>query len=133
MSNIIDSLKRLERVGSETSVVTLKLKKSVESVAYKLYEVMDYVDIDPTRPSPTKVLGKLYTDGKYLFWDWDGNMYGYNYHDYNLRSGETWVARSVALHFAQAIAEGFLDKISDWLEEQKAKTETALSKLPIQE
>lgn len=126
-NSIINSLKRLERVGSETSVVTQKLKEAVEEIAKKIDEIVrPYVQENDFEPDFETVIDHLHYFCGTLIWDYDGEATPYIYNSYALCPNKTYVSRAVALDFAKAIANGLLENIAKWIAEKKAETEKAL-------
>jgi hypothetical protein len=123
-NSIINSLKRLERVGSETSRVTQKLKKSVEDVAKKILDSMEAFRVNDHDFYLSKISDKLfYTSYQailILYWDIDGKLYDGNAFDYALMPDNCYVSLDIALDFSKAIANGLLKKIADFIEKEKA-------------
>lgn len=137
-NSIINSLKRLERVGDETSRVTEKLKNAACEVANKIYgmvidyrreyrahEIMKYTRITGANKQPGLFIVET-SGGVCLAYDYDTEMHEYNYQDYILSSD---MHRDMALRFSKLIANGVLDKIVDWLEKKKKKGQEAIEVL----
>lgn len=114
MSQVIDALKRLERVGSDNSKTTQKLIEAADRLAHKIvdqYDVRDkyVVDVAPqfTRTRYSILNGRLV-------------------------NGESrYVAenRDAALAFAKDVASGLLDGIVESLERRKTESQDALAAL----
>jgi len=140
-NSIINSLKRLERVGSETSRVTEKLKEACNGVAIKIVEQLESYCEDVTSPTPGEFreitipenyrMIKIDTEDT-TRWTlivpsqdvWEDHPYGRSLAYY---TGD--ITRQDALRFSKAISEGLLEKIADWLEGKKAIAEKALKKI----
>ena len=134
-NSLINSLKRLERVGSETSRVTEKLKKAVEEVSQKIMECIKPVlpERESIYPDFTPIAEKLYYCKRCLIWDYDGYADEITYTDYDLRPSEGYVKREVALNFAAAIANGLLKKIVSKVEKENAETLKQMNVINSQE
>ncbi len=130
MAQIIDSLKRLERAGSDYSRATEKLFEAAEDVAAKIEEMIPAVkylfngDKDPSTILPRKyyVKGIKSNEGyeKFLCINdkYDETFYidgigGYVHNDFNCPiPGQD---RTTILQFAKDIAGGWLDEVAEWL------------------
>lgn len=155
MSNsIINSLKRLERVGSETSVVTQKLKKSCEEIADRIFDICkDYSNVfDPHNEeiSWTKIAGDYNKEtkkhsnslwiietmgSKDLYYEsvdnlsWENIMYNSELAEaYQIRYSGC-VSRETCLAFAKHISNGLLNEVVVWVENKKKSAEKALEQL----
>lgn len=124
-NSIINSLKRLERVGSETSRVTQKLKKATEKVARELLKGIHNTGVE-VNDFYIHIAQALYYTGSTLLWDYDGNMHNISCWDYNLIPDDRDVSRNVALDFSKAISNGLLEDVSKWVEVKKNESEQAL-------
>jgi hypothetical protein len=121
-SNIINSLKRLERVGSETSIVTTKLKKAVETIADKLENEISPLFDNCDEYDFYLITGCLYYRDGNLYYDYDGDLSLDNIEDYALVPGSGLVSRKTALEFAHAVSEkNLLNGVIKWIEERWKK------------
>ena len=112
MSEVIDALKRLERVGGENSATTRKLMDAADRLAAKIVEQFDERDKYVIEVAP--------------------RFHGSRYSILNGRlcNGESrWVAetRDTALDFARDIASGLLDAVTENLEQRNAESRHALA------
>lgn len=146
-NNIINSLKRLERVGDETSRVTQKLKNACTEVADMICKVVEksgiidvpgYYEgfccydlpaylIDENRFAPRgedikdkkRHQVKLYVDCDQEWW--------LSYSHYDIALGKDslneYPDRSDALAFAWVVSKGLIDAVADWIEQEKSKSE----------
>lgn len=144
-NSIINSLKRLERVGSETSVCTKKLKKAVCEIANKIYEqTQEFCDYgDDIVNFFVKITGEKNKTGlryfvcggrKYLLWDIDYQADECNFLDYCISESSSKtrmydITRFVALSFAKAISDGLLDEVTKYIEQKKYEAENAIKQL----
>jgi len=140
-NSIINSLKRLERVGSETSRVTEKLKEACNEVAIKIVEQLKSYCEDVTSPMPGEFreiklpenysMIKIDTEDTTRWTLIVPSQDVWEDHPYNRSlaycTGD--ITRHDALRFSKAISEGLLEKIADWLEGKKAIAEKALKKI----
>lgn len=126
--NIINSLKRLERVGSETSIVTTKLKKACEKIGAALEEKLVPLLKKTDAYDFQQITKDLYfLDTKILF-DYDGKLRLENSNKYRLNPSEGWITRECALEFAREIsANNLLEKVADYIDAEKKKMESAVS------
>lgn len=115
-NSIINSLKRLERIGSETSRVIQKLKKSVIIVAQKLEDIIIPIRSGGNIECITK---KLYIVNNKLCIDIDEQLLIDNCEKYQLNPDNGNVNRTIALYFANAIASGLIDDIINWIQRRK--------------
>lgn len=142
-NSIINSLKRLERSGSESSRATEKLIKACKTVASA---ISDNNDFPSYRRMPRDYMivekgGDRYPVARFLtILGSDIDEYGrpciaayldglgsYLYNDFTM-----WIdapTRQAALQFAADIADGLLDEIADWLEARKSESESATEAL----
>lgn len=138
MSNeIINSVKRLERVGAENSRVTKKLKAACETLGRKLeHELLQYGKNSNYETTYT-VIGKTnlvivgFRNSSDLIFNYDGNAEDMNYTEYLLCPSDTHVSREVALHFAEAVAKGLIDEVNDYITKKNIEDEIAIEKLTI--
>lgn len=131
MSNIINSLKRLERVGSETSITTRKLQMACEEIAKKIEENILPLIGECVDPQLIKITDNLYVakcgDSGSLIFDYGGCADVINHQEYILYQSARYVSRRTALAFAQAISENdLLEKVTDWIENRKNEMEKAI-------
>ena len=130
---LIDSLKRLEKVGEDTTIVTQKLKEAVETLSKQILKtIYDSLIKQPIYSFVliTDSLYYSYWNGTFtLYWDYDGSLSLDNAVCYELSPDNGFVSRVVALDFAKAVSAGLLDRITKWLDQKKAETEAALSNL----
>ena len=138
-NSIINSLKRLERVGNETSRVTAKLKTACNEVAKKIVEIMKSKCEDAKKDYypgefPQVQLPRGYrvilidTENDYRWTlirktqdEWQDHPY-----DRSLAYMPNDMTRGDALQFAKDISEGLLDEIAEWVEKKKLESEEAL-------
>lgn len=123
MSNLIDSLKRLERAGAENSRTTEKLREAAVEVAIKI--AVTVAPHDRTRV-------ELPRGYEICAWeDEAGAAFGYlrpaESSDY-FEAGATPSLASAQI-FAADIASGLLDEIAAFLEERAAQNEQATATL----
>ncbi len=140
---LIDSLKRLERAGSENSRATAKLHQAVREVADLIEHTVPHnvmlpwgyiVEDRESNIGATTLLfrrsdeydewtGKPilecvdYDGGRWLHGDFNADMTGY---------GQT---REVSLRFAADIASGLLDEIATFIEARGSEAEEAAKHL----
>jgi hypothetical protein len=141
--NIIDSLKRLERLGDENSRFTQKAKEAAKIVALRICTNLDTVLLERAERYSNeegyylrKVHEKLYycktNSNSYGFvaYDNDNRLQEYNMIDYSLeRSNASDINREVALDFAKAIAEGLIDHVSTFIEIEVEKAKKSVGTL----
>jgi len=136
-NSIINSLKRLERVGSETSIATEKLKQAVAEVADNIFNIVGLfrnsfnVLNEYEFTKITKSLFLIQTAvGIYLVWDIDKELNESNFlcERYDIRY-ITYMSRECALSFAKAISEGLLEEVADWVELKKVAVEKARNQI----
>lgn len=138
-NSIINSLKRLERVGDENSRVTEKLRDACSQVGGKICEI-----VKPLRDDDENL--ELPRGYKVITIDWNRGQFqddilkgtisavntgrSYDYHpgnDYDsIFPGTT---RDQCLQFAHDISTGLLDEITNMVKKWKAETEQAAKKL----
>ena len=133
-NSIISSLKRLERVGSETSKATKKFKRSVEEVGQKIFKITSEFrkqeEVDNYQY--TKIAKKLFlvewlnSNSVKLCYDFDGKLGEDNCESYRI---DSWPEREVCLHFSYAIAEGLLEEVAKWVSFKKIETDIAIEQL----
>jgi hypothetical protein len=137
MSNIINSLKRLERLGSETSGTTLKLVRAARDVAGLIaacFTANDFrwneqmAEYDTIEIDSSTWRGQ---DGFYIYMDaGTRETFLFTNGDSNLNpSGDALPNRYAALHLAEAIAGGLLDEIANQLETMRDEDDLATSHL----
>jgi hypothetical protein len=123
MSNIIDSLKRLERIGDENSKTTQKLIEAARELADNIVKQFNVSASETVR---LKTSGR--TDGE----DEEYTRLA----DYRIQSGQLsfwhplgYVAenRENALRFSKDIANGLLESFAEILEGRLKDSETALA------
>jgi hypothetical protein len=140
MSNnsIINSLKRLERVGSETSIVTQKLRESASELAEV---VIDKLEMLGDREN-TAIMGwrvrKVRSNVATRYFLVTGDDYDeefiHNSADSYYMHGDfnCWIPgckRDTVLKFAKDVKNGLLDELAEALEEQKEEAKKALKKI----
>jgi hypothetical protein len=136
-NSIINSLKRLERVGSESSKATEKLKDACIEMADYITSLSGIADRVADIPDGLIELPRGYAVGwpgcdrrsdVYLYSAPNSNHYGLRHaissRDADLR-GTLGLDRYIALKFAADIASGLLDEIADWLESRTKKDNEA--------
>ena len=140
MSNIIDSLKRLERIGDENSKTTQKLIEAARDIADKIvkqFAVRDSEVVDLGAPSKLERAAGGYTTTREIH-----KFAHYAIRESQLtfadRRGDNYVAldRENALQFSKDLANGLLDYLAEILAERLkeagsglAAIEDALSKI----
>ena len=136
-NSIINSLKRLERVGSETSIATKKLKTAVEEVASKIFKI-----VEPFKNQFnvfdefefTKITKDLYlfenSANVVIVYDTDGKLdeITVGYDRYEIENSNI-MTRECALSFAKAVSEGLLDEVAEWVESKKVAVEKGLKQI----
>lgn len=131
---IINSLKRLERVGSENSRVTYKLKQACEKVALELKKIIiesgilpDFQtlqSIEESKIGNTRLYVIETSDDYYCRYDYDGQMYDYNFHEDRYKViNASMMSRDCALVFAKDIANGLINRIIEEIEKYKREVE----------
>ena len=136
-NSIINSLKRLERVGEETSIVTEKLKKSCEEVATKVLNICtDNLEFSKSCFSAKESGcmfssfelpdGIIYARCNFEHGGWLMINNNYDEFDYKEYSIDHKASRNNALKFSRMIADGWLDKFTEYLEARNRKTKEAL-------
>ena len=127
-NSIINSLKRLERVGQENSRVTGKLKIACEEVGELLEKRLKPFQKNIEFQSIT---GKLYFDLGELVFNYDNNLHIMNQHRYQVCPKNEYITRECALYFAEAIANGLLEKVSDWITKKNIESQIAVEQVTI--
>src|SRR5579872_4797138 len=128
MSDVIDSLKRLERIGAENSKTTEKLVVSAREIAEAILEQFQPFDDDETI-QVAKRIGRNRRHPDITFTDEGGNEVELTQFelDYYIQDGKLvnrddgrYVGknRETSLRFAEDIADGLLDVISKVLAER---------------
>jgi len=142
MPDVIDSLKRLERIGSENSKTTEKLMdaaREIERVIVKAFapetadEVIQVVIPPKDRWSDANEKGiciPLPNPGRVVRKYWIENC-ALQFRSSGSGANGTSVSknRTTALEFSEDIAKGLLDYVNEALAQHKAKTEEASSVL----
>lgn len=133
MSNkpsIIDSLKRLERAGEEFSRSTEKLRKSAEVVADKILEIAKplYAGKDDWGSAvglPEGLEIHFIGDGKapVLTFDHYTAWAPLSSRVADGRNESDPASRQDVLRFSKMIADGYLDRLAEWLEKKIAAAE----------
>ena len=131
-NSIINSLKRLVRVGSETSIVTHKLRIACNEVAKKIVEIMKSKCEDAEKEGCSSEFVQVQLPRGYrlilidtkdtkLWTIINHSQDEFIHHPYNrslgYMSGD--MTRGDALQFAKDIAEGLLDEITEVMESEK--------------
>lgn len=119
MANVIDSLKRLERAGSESSRATEKLNTAAATLATHLAELLPERELLP-RGYVVRLAGDIRILASNASSSWDNEDY----------EDERWLngnerRRDWSLAFAADIADGLLDDLAGWLEVREAESATA--------
>ncbi len=128
MASIIDSLKRLERAGSEHSRATEKLHTAARDVARLVKELVPVGVILPRGYEVRRIHSNVGSDlflvaGGY----WVDGCGGYLHGDF--RCPIPPQTREASLRFAEDIATGWLDELAEWLEQRAAEDEAATATL----
>lgn len=124
-NSIINAVKRLERAGSENSKATQKLFEAALDVAYLIEKT---VPVNVQLPRGYKVIRRYSNSGSELFLiNSDGEYIDgtgrYLHGDFNC-----WIPeqkREAILDFAADIADGLLDEIAEFIEQQARKANEA--------
>ncbi len=125
-NSIINDLKRLERIGSETSKFTEKLKISVKNVAKKIKDIiMPFCKGDKFE----YITKKLCIIENKICFDMDEKLNINNFESYMLNPEEKCVNRKIALNFASAVEKGLLKKVINWIQRRKDEIEFAQRKI----
>ena len=120
MPDVIDSLKRLERIGSGNSKTTEKLIQAARDVENKIVEAFA-----ASRHQTICVLGMRTMVGGLVthrpaYEISDLRLKRSSYEEYSVSED-----RESALEFSKAIAEGLLDEINDALQKRTVENENA--------
>lgn len=124
MTNVIDSLKRLERLGSEDSAQAQKLMSAACVVSETIADLLPD-DAELCLPRGYGVgFSRRSLDGE------NRPILGLTYVDYETQNWRLVdSSRAAALSFAEAIATGWLDELAFWLQERGNATSAALATL----
>lgn len=130
MSNVIDALKRLERAGGEFSRTTKKLRYSAVVVADKILEMTEPLyagnqDWGSAVALPEGLEIHFIGDGKtpvltfdhYTAWSPLSSRVA------DSRNESDPASRQDVLRFSKMIADGYLDRLAEWLEKKTAAAE----------
>lgn len=148
-NSIINSLKRLERVGGENSRVTQKLKAACVDTADQIIDIIHKSEIFDTNLSYDQIsrlyrlTGEPKSDGLCLL-QYNKNYFDLvyyeeyeedmiitdNYKGFSLRYSED-ITRSRALKFSHDVANGLLDKIAVLIERKKTEVEKAQNQIEV--
>lgn len=117
--SVIDSLKRLERAGSESSRATEKLRLAARDVAEAIEAIsMDFLGVVLPRGYVVEMReGSVYLMSR----EQDDNDYcptRYAFYSYS----RTPPTRTAILEFASDIADGWLDELATFLEARQAES-----------
>jgi hypothetical protein len=130
-NSIINSLKRLERVGSETSRVTKKLKKAASDVANLIFEKVlpfkndfdEYEGITWTRITGENEKSGLFLvetrDDICLIYDYAYEANMYNFEKYMISESTTYqheFSRNIALRLSSLISGDILNEVAMFIE-----------------
>ena len=139
MAEIIDSLKRLERAGSEHSRATEKLHEAVRVVARLVEEIVpDGMEL-PRGYQVRAVSSNVGTETFLTRWGYAGEDYdepgdayvdgtgGYLHGDFSCPIPAQ--SRGVSLAFAHDVATGWLTELAEWLEKRAAEDAEATATL----
>lgn len=144
-NSIINSLKRLERAGSEASAATAKLREAAREVAQKIVDICpaDAVGVELPRGYRVMSVHSNIASEYYLVvpgtGDADEDGWGesarmldvlsdhYQHRDFN--SPVNAATRGDVLQFAADIANGLLAEIAAWLEARTGESEKATAQL----
>lgn len=119
MNSVINSLKRLERVGSENSRCTEKLRESVREIADLICDQIE----SPAWQSPRMDLPRHYQVTHRGTLIDPSKMVDFQ--------GDTKPDRIACLNFARDIAEGFLDELSDFIDAKIRREKKAIDDLEV--
>jgi hypothetical protein len=145
-NSIINSLKRLERAGSENSRTTEKLREAAAEVANKIVEMVPLSLIDEEGPKGAVVsLPRGYVieertgnnaSFRYLTRDgdplWESRYLDAKENHYQGGDFNCWIGaanRDDILRFSKDIATGLLNEIATWLEERTKANQSATATL----
>jgi hypothetical protein len=120
--SIIDSLKRLERAGSENSRATEKLRSAASDVAAAIEAIShDFRDV----PLPRGYVVETYQGAPYLMSreQNDDDYYSVRYAFFGRRGEDP--TRAAILEFAADIADGWLDELAEFLESRQVESNKA--------
>lgn len=104
MAEIINALKRLERVGDEHSVSNAKLRAAAWQVAQLLAKILP---VGGDFPRGYRVEARSYPEPLHVLFAPTGEMI-------NPISGPDSVAHGAALAFAGDLVDGLLDELATW-------------------
>lgn len=146
-NSIINSLKRLERVGDETSHVTQKLKDACVEVAHKILDTIKesgIIDVPDCYDGIVEYQLPCYlvNEGRFttkkseredaskrrhiirLYVDFSGEWWlAYNDCDVTSSKLTEEPSRDDALSFAWIVSKGLIDAVADWIEWEREKDE----------
>ncbi len=122
MSGVIDSLKRLERAGAEDSKTTAKLVAAARDLAAYLEREVLPKDVREEWPAPY-----LTTQGD--GWAWNGRVLYRGHPDFEEAPASKDWQRGEALLFAEFIADGWLERVADWMETRTQQASAAAETL----
>jgi len=124
-TNIINALKRLERLGQENSRVTEKAREAANEIERKIVEILPK---DVSLPGGYEIVkireyeswGLVHVEG-FEYDEGDSDFY----QDNELYSGNKIydASREMILKFSADIANGLLDRFADFMEARKAEIE----------
>ena len=123
-NSIINSLKRLERLGDENSRLTQKARKAANEVEKMIVDIMP---LNVSLPEDYRLVS--HNDGYYLCYEIDDEDGG----DVNYWIGSCCYpaikiydgSRNTILKFSKDLANGLLEKFADFMEKRNAETENA--------
>ena len=122
-NDIINALKRLERIGSESSRTNQKLREAVEVVADKIIDLFpEGVDL-PRRLKIVEEQDEDPQEGSYYLLAYEdpdeSGAYAYGGTIHRVSGGEI----STIYRFAQDLADGLMNELAEWLEKWNAQCE----------
>ena len=115
---IMNSLKRLERAGSEHSKAAEKLKQATVDVAGTIARILHETGITADG------LGGVQLPGRIGYTWFEGPVLEM-YSEDSVETLSAEPSRAACLAFAEALAGGWLDELAGWLEQQTDKDEAA--------
>lgn len=147
-NSVINALKRLERIGDESSRVTEKLKQACTQVAEKILKSVPFSETDIKNLPRGYSIHVIEVEEQYSGSAPFSSYYEYLIKDdiYWINNSDYWVkpkynnqmrlnkafnvemqTRVGCLEFAADISNGLLNEIADWLEERKTESEKAIT------
>lgn len=126
---LVNALRRLERVGSETSKCTQKLKDSCDKIAGEILSSLSKSGVC----TPEEICGehKVYTIGKVvyephtddtydrLYLNINDTYYGFYAHSVYRVWDTDIIRRDDALAFAKLVNDGLIDEVAAYIKERQ--------------